>query len=156
MGPAPRRPRKTKRAPTLVLFAGPSLSARKSAAALARASGRHLMRVALSSVVSKYIGETEKNLSRVFARAEKANAVLFFDEADSLFGKRTEVSDSHDRFANIDTNYLLQRLEEFNGPLILALRDRNAIASAFVRRFAMVVDFASSAPIRRERKPPAH
>ena len=168
MAPAPRRPRKTKprdkvarrasakRRSHVVLFSGPSPAARKAAAALAHASGKDLMRIDLTSVVSKHIGETAKNLSRVFARAERANAVLFFDEAESLFGKRTTVSDAHDRLANIDANYLLQRFEDFSGPLIVAIRARSAIASAFVRRFALVVDFASSAAGRRERKPSAH
>ena len=129
-----------------MLFSGPAPAAKKSATALARGLGKDLMRIDLSAVVSKYIGETEKNLARVFARAEAANAVLFFDEADSLFGKRTNVSDAHDRFANIDTNYLLQRLEKFSGPVILALRARDAITAPFVRRFALVVDFARPAP----------
>ena len=113
-----------------MLFSGPSPAAKKSATALAHAMGKDLMRIDLSAVVSKFIGETEKNLARIFARAETADAVLFFDEADSLFGKRTNVSDAHDRFANIDTNYLLRRFEDFNGPVILALRESAAIDAA--------------------------
>ena len=101
----------------------------------------HLYRIDLSTVVSKYIGETEKNLRRVFDAAEGGGAILFFDEADALFGKRSEVKDSHDRYANIEINYLLQRMESFRGLAILASNMRNALDPAFMRRLRFVVDF---------------
>jgi len=98
-------------------------------------------KVDLSTVVSKYIGETEKNLSRVFAEAETSNAILFFDEADALFGKRSEVKDAHDRYANIEISYLLQRMEEFDGLVILATNLRKHIDEAFFRRMHFAVEF---------------
>ena len=85
-------------------------------------------------MVSKYIGETEKNLARVFPAAEASNAILFFDEADALFGKRTEVTDAHDRYANIETSYLLQRMEEYEGVVVLATNLRQNMDEAFMRR----------------------
>ena len=95
-------------------------------------------RVDLSMVVSKYIGETEKNLARIFNRAENMNCILFFDEADALFGKRSEVKDSHDRYANIEINYLLQRMEAYGGLAILATNMKNALDQAFMRRLRFV------------------
>jgi SpoVK/Ycf46/Vps4 family AAA+-type ATPase len=92
-------------------------------------------------VVSKYIGETEKNLRRLFDAAEEGAAVLFFDEADALFGKRSEVKDSHDRYANIEINYLLQRMEGYRGLAILATNMRRALDPAFMRRLRFVIDF---------------
>jgi len=100
-----------------------------------------VFKIDLSHVVSKYIGETEKNLSRVFEEAESSNAILFFDEADALFGKRSEVKDAHDRYANIEINYLLQRMEEFEGLVILATNLRKNIDDGFFRRMQFVVDF---------------
>ena len=94
----------------------------------------------LSQVVSKYIGETEKSLDLVFASAAGSNAVLFFDEADALFGKRTAVKDSHDRFANQETTYLLQRIEKFDGVAILASNVNRTAGAAWSERFAFVVD----------------
>jgi len=124
-----------------VLLAGPSGTGKTLAAeALAGALRRDLMRVDLSRVVSRYIGETEKNLSRVFAEAEASNAVLFFDEADALFGKRSEVKDSHDRYANIEISYLLQKLERHRGLVLLASNARHNIDPAFLRRLRYVVD----------------
>jgi SpoVK/Ycf46/Vps4 family AAA+-type ATPase len=105
-----------------------------------------LYRVDLGSVVSKYIGETEKNLDRMFKAAKKSDAILFFDEADALFGKRTDVKDSHDRYANIEVNYLLQRLEENAGVTILATARRANIDDAFLRRLRFVI----SIPPRRK------
>ena len=103
------------------LFAGPSGTGKTMAAEiLANALNLDLYRIDLSGVVSKYIGETEKNLKQVFDAAEQSGAILFFDEADALFGKRTEVKDSHDRYADIEVNYLLQRMEEYRGLAILA------------------------------------
>ena len=96
----------------------------------------------LSAVVSKYIGETEKNLRRLFDAAEDGGAILFFDEADALFGKRSEVKDSHDRYANIEINYLLQRMEAYRGLAILATNMKSALDDAFVRRLRFIVDFS--------------
>ncbi|HVW61052.1 MAG TPA: ATP-binding protein, partial [Puia sp.] len=95
----------------------------------------------LSGVVSKYIGETEKNLRRVFDAAEDGGAILFFDEADALFGKRSEVKDSHDRYANIEINYLLQRMEAYNGLAILATNKKSSMDEAFIRRLRFIVQF---------------
>ena len=100
-----------------------------------------LYRIDLSAVVSKYIGETEKNLRRVFDAAEDGGAILFFDEADALFGKRSEVKDSHDRYANIEINYLLQRMEAYRGLAILATNMKSALDTAFMRRLRFVVNF---------------
>jgi SpoVK/Ycf46/Vps4 family AAA+-type ATPase len=93
----------------------------------------------LGAVVSKYIGETEKNLRRVFAAAKKNGAVLFFDEADALFGKRTELKDSHDRYVNIEINYLLQRIEKYGGVAILAAGNRTKIDNALSQWFHFVI-----------------
>jgi hypothetical protein len=101
----------------------------------------NLYRIDLSAVVSKYIGETEKNLRRLFDAAEDGAAILFFDEADALFGKRSEVKDSHDRYANIEINYLLQRMEAYRGLAILATNMRSALDPAFLRRLRFVVHF---------------
>jgi SpoVK/Ycf46/Vps4 family AAA+-type ATPase len=100
-----------------------------------------LYRIDLSQVVSKYIGETEKNLRRVFDAAEEAGAVLLFDEADALFGKRSEVRDSHDRYANIEVSYLLQRMEAYRGLAILTTNMKQALDPAFTRRIRFVVQF---------------
>ena len=100
-----------------------------------------LYQIDLSCVVSKYIGETEKNLSRVFEEAQDSNAILFFDEADALFGKRSEVRDAHDRYANIEINYLLQRVEEYEGVLIMASNLSKNIDNAFMRRLTFSIEF---------------
>ena len=100
-----------------------------------------MYRIELSAVVSKYIGETEKNLARIFAEAETSNAVLFFDEADALFGKRGEVKDAQDRYANMEVSYLLQKMEEYPGITILATNFRANLDKAFVRRLHFIVDF---------------
>ena len=100
-----------------------------------------LYRIDLASVVSKYIGETEKNLSRLFDAAEHSGAVLLFDEADALFGKRSEVKDSHDRYANIEVAYLLQRIESYRGLAILTTNMKSALDRAFLRRIRFVVQF---------------
>ena len=107
---------------------------------LAHELGRDLYRVDLGRLTSKYIGETEKNLNRVLEASESRNWVLLFDEADALFGKRTDVKDSHDRYANIEINYLLDRLEAFNGLAILATNLRSSLDPAFTRRLRYVVD----------------
>jgi SpoVK/Ycf46/Vps4 family AAA+-type ATPase len=100
-----------------------------------------LYKIDLSGVVSKYIGETEKNLERIFTAAGNANAILFFDEADALFGKRSEVRDSHDRYANIEISYLLQKMEMYDGIAILASNLRQNLDESFVRRLAFTVHF---------------
>jgi SpoVK/Ycf46/Vps4 family AAA+-type ATPase len=108
---------------------------------LANELGLDLYRIDLSQVVSKYIGETEKNLRRVFDAAESGGAILLFDEADALFGKRTEVRDSHDRYANIEVSYLLQRMEAYRGLAVLTTNMKEAIDSAFLRRLRFVITF---------------
>jgi SpoVK/Ycf46/Vps4 family AAA+-type ATPase len=126
----------------MALFAGPSGTGKTMAAdILARALGLDLYRIDLSGVVSKYIGETEKNLQHIFNEAETSNAILFFDEADALFGKRSEVKDAHDRYANIETAYLLQKMEEYAGVVILATNLKMNLDEAFMRRMHFVVDF---------------
>ena len=125
-----------------VLFAGESGTGKTMAAqVLAAELGLEIFRVDLATTVSKYIGETEKNLDRIFGAAEGSNAILFFDEADALFGKRSEVGDSHDRYANIEVAYLLQKMEGYPGAVILATNFRRNIDDAFVRRLDFVIDF---------------
>ena len=124
------------------LFAGPSGTGKTMAAeVLARLLELDLYRIDLSAVVSKYIGETEKNLRRVFDAAESGGAVLLFDEADALFGRRSEVKDSHDRYANIEVSYLLQRIEAYRGLAILTTNLKQALDAAFVRRLRFIVQF---------------
>ncbi|MFJ9742307.1 ATP-binding protein [Streptomyces sp. NPDC101166] len=125
------------------LFTGPSGTGKTMAAeVLAGHLGLDLYRVDLSAAVSKYIGETEKNLRRLFDAVEPGGAVLFFDEADALFGKRSEVKDSHDRYANIEVSYLLQQMEAYRGLAILATNQRRALDTAFLRRLRFIVTFA--------------
>jgi AAA+ superfamily predicted ATPase len=124
------------------LFTGPPGTGKTMAGeVVARELGLDLFAVDLSSVVSKYIGETEKNLERIFTAAAGGNAVLMFDEADALFGKRSEVRDSHDRYANIQTSYLLQRMEQYDGVAVLTTNVREHLDGAFVRRLQFIVDF---------------
>jgi SpoVK/Ycf46/Vps4 family AAA+-type ATPase len=124
------------------LFFGPSGTGKTMAAeVLARELELDLFRIDLSSVVSKYIGETEKNLRRVFDAAEAGGAVLLFDEADALFGHRSEVRDSHDRYANIEVSYLLQRMEAYRGLAILTSNMKQALDPAFLRRIRFFVQF---------------
>jgi len=133
-----------------MLFSGPPGTGKTLAAeVLAHSLSVELLLVDISRVVSKWIGETEKNLAAVFDAAESAQAVLFFDEADALFGKRTEVSDAHDRYANLETAYLLSRLERFEGLAILATNLRTNIDPAFLRRIEFSIDFEE--PDREER-----
>src|SRR5205085_6890706 len=125
------------------LFAGESGTGKTMAAeVIANDLRLNLYRIDLSAVVSKYIGETEKNLRRLFDAAEDGGAILFFDEADALFGKRSEVKDSHDRYANIEINYLLQRIESYRGLAILATNMKSALDQAFMRRIRFIVEFA--------------
>jgi SpoVK/Ycf46/Vps4 family AAA+-type ATPase len=124
------------------LFAGPSGTGKTMAAEIiARELGLDLYRIDLAAVVSKYIGETEKNLSRIFEAAESANAILFFDEADALFGKRSEVHDAHDRYANLEISYLLQKMDQFEGVAVLATNLAQNLDEAFIRRLAFTVHF---------------
>lgn len=125
-----------------ILFSGPPGTGKTMAAqVIAGELQQDLYKIDLSGVVSKYIGETEKNLAKIFQEAEASNAILFFDEADALFGKRTEVSDAHDRYANIETSYLLQRMDEYEGVVILATNLRENMDDAFTRRLRFIVEF---------------
>lgn len=135
-----------------VLFSGPPGTGKTMAAeVLANELQLDLYKIDLSQVVSKYIGETERNLDRVFTAAENSNAILFFDEADALFGKRSEVKDSHDRYANIEIGYLLQKMEEYEGVAILATNVKHHIDEAFVRRMQAVVEFPFPEEAERRR-----
>lgn len=134
------------------LFAGESGTGKTMAAeVLAGHLDLDLFRIDLSQVVNKYIGETEKNLKRLFDAADDSGAILFFDEADALFGRRSEVKDSHDRYANIEVNYLLQRMESYRGVAILATNLKGSLDAAFLRRLRFVVDFAFPTPSLRRR-----
>ena len=125
-----------------ILFAGESGTGKTMAAdIMAGELGLDLYKIDLSGIVSKYIGETEKNLERIFGEAKTSNAILFFDEADAIFGKRSEVRDSHDRYANIEVSYLLQKMEVYDGVVILATNLRSNMDEAFVRRMHFVADF---------------
>jgi len=134
------------------LFAGPPGTGKTMASeAIAQALGLPLYRIDLSQVVNKYIGETEKNLKKVFDGADAVEVILFFDEADALFGKRTEVRDAHDRYANLEVSYLLERMERFRGLAILATNRRRDLDEAFMRRLRFVVEFPQPGPAERER-----
>ena len=134
-----------------VLFSGESGTGKTMAAeVIANELGLLLYRIDLSAVVNKYIGETEKNLRRLFDAAEGGGAILLFDEADALFGKRGEVKDSHDRYSNIEVNYLLQRMEAFRGLAILATNMKSALDQAFLRRLRFIVRFPFPGPGERE------
>ena len=125
------------------LFAGPSGTGKTLAAeVLAGELGLDLYRIDLASVVSKWIGDTEKHLKRVFDAAEQGGVLLLFDEADAIFGRRSEVRDSHDRYANVEVAYLLQRMEQYRGVAVLTTNMRSAIDPAFLRRLRVVVQFA--------------
>src|SRR5262249_34306246 len=125
----------------VALFGGPPGTGKTMAAqVIAAALELDLFRIDLAPVVSKYIGETAKHLGQIFARAARMNAVLLFDEADALFSKRTEVKDAHDRYANADTSYLLQLLEEYRGIVILATNKKQNIDPAFIRRVRYVFE----------------
>ncbi|HEX2927588.1 MAG TPA: ATP-binding protein, partial [Ruminiclostridium sp.] len=125
-----------------ILFSGPPGTGKTMAAqVVAKELQLELYKVDISKLVSKYIGDTEKNLEEIFDEAQLSNAILFFDEADAIFGRRTEVKDSHDRHANVETAYLLQRMEEYEGITILATNYLKNIDEAFLRRFGFVIDF---------------
>jgi SpoVK/Ycf46/Vps4 family AAA+-type ATPase len=124
------------------LFAGPSGTGKTLAAEILAADLQlDLFRIDLSAVVSKYIGETEKNLRAVFDAAERNGSVLFFDEADALFARRSEIKDSHDRYANLEVNFLLQRMEDYRGLAVLASNRKDVIDEAFLRRLRFIVEF---------------
>ncbi|MEJ7813235.1 MAG: AAA family ATPase [Gemmatimonadaceae bacterium] len=132
------------------LFAGrPGTGKTMAAQVLACELGCELFRVDLSRVMSKYIGETEKQLARLFDEAEAGGVMLFFDEADAIFGKRTEVKDAHDRYANVEIGYLLQRIEEYEGVTVLATNRMRDLDEAFVRRFHVIVHFPMPGPAER-------
>jgi ATP-dependent 26S proteasome regulatory subunit len=133
------------------LFAGSSGTGKTMAAeVIGYELGLDIYKIDLSAVVSKYIGETEKNLNRLFNEAEHSNAILFFDEADALFGKRSEVKDAHDRYANIEVGFLLQKMEEYEGITILSSNLRRNIDEAFVRRIQFIIDFPFPDATHRE------
>jgi hypothetical protein len=135
-----------------LLFSGPPGGGKTFAArCLANALGLNLYRVDLSQVISKYIGETEKRLAQIFDEAEAGHGVLFFDEADAVFGKRSEVKDAHDRYANIEVGFLLQRLESFAGVVVLATNLRSNLDPAFSRRMQFIIDFPMPQQAERER-----
>jgi AAA+ superfamily predicted ATPase len=134
------------------LFYGPPGTGKSlTACLLGKQTGRDVYRIDLSLVTSKYIGETEKNLSRIFDQAQHKNWILFFDEADALFGKRTEVSDAHDRYANQEVSYLLQRIEDHDGVVILASNMKENMDDAFTRRFESIIYFPMPKPEQRLR-----
>ena len=134
------------------LFAGaPGTGKTLAAHVVADVAGLELMQVDLSGVVDKYIGETEKNLDRIFTEAEKLNVLLFFDEADALFGRRSEVRDARDRYANQEISFLLQRIEHFNGVTLLASNLRGNIDAAFARRMHFIISFPDPDPATRRR-----
>jgi len=134
------------------LFYGPPGTGKTlTASLLGKYTSKEVFRIDLSRVVSKYIGETEKNLSRLFNKAENKNWILFFDEADALFGKRTDIRDAHDKYANQEVAYLLQRIEGYNGLVILATNQRGNIDDAFVRRFQSIIHFPMPGPVEREK-----
>lgn len=127
-----------------VLFAGAAGSGKTlTAVLLGQELNKRVLRVDLSQVISRYIGETEKNLERIFAQAQVDDAILFFDEADALFGKRTDVQDAHDKYANQEVGYLLQRIEAYPGLVILATRRRASIDDAFIKRLRAIVHFTA-------------
>jgi SpoVK/Ycf46/Vps4 family AAA+-type ATPase len=133
------------------LFAGASGTGKTMAAdIIATELNLELYKIDVSQVVSKYIGETAKNLSRIFAQAENTGAILFFDEADALFGKRSEIKDAHDRYANIEIAYLLQRIEAYHGIAILATNLKHNLDVAFIRRLRFIVDFPFPDELARE------
>lgn len=132
------------------LFFGPPGTGKTfTAALLGKHTGYEVYRIDLSLIVSKYIGETEKNLTKIFDRAENKKWILFFDEADALFGKRTQVKDAHDRYANQEVSFLLQRVEDYNGLVILATNLKSNIDDAFARRFQSIIDFPMPKPKER-------
>ena len=124
------------------IFSGASGTSKTLAAEIiSKELGLDLIKINLSSMVSKFIGETEKNLEKLLDKAERNHSIVFFDEADSLFGKRTEVKNGHARYANIEISYLLQRIEEYSGVVLLATNLKENLDPAFIRRFSYIVEF---------------
>ena len=140
--PAQLRHVATERAGTVILSVPPGTDRKQAAESLARAMGRDLVSVDLGRLVSRFAGETERNLNRLFAAAAASDAVLFFDEADALFGKRSEVKDSHDRHANIEVDHLLQKTAAYDGVVVLASGGRQNLDPAFLRRLRQIVDLS--------------
>lgn len=147
--------RKAAQSTSVLLIDGTAADNLAAAETLAKAAALDLLRIDLRDVVGKYIGETEKNLGRIFEAAKRSPVVLFFDEADALFGKRTDVQDSHDRYANQEVSYLLQRIEDFGGITILATNRRQNVDDAFLRRLRYVVSLASVPPARTTTRKPS-
>jgi SpoVK/Ycf46/Vps4 family AAA+-type ATPase len=141
----------TSRGVTALFQGGPGTGKTLVASAIAHDLGLDLYRIDLSRVISKWIGETEQNLAKVFDAAEEGQALILFDEADSLFAKRTEVKSSVDRYANLEVNYLLQRMESFNGITILTTNLDTAIDEAFRRRLSFLITFPMPEPEEREK-----
>lgn len=134
-----------------MLFTGPPGTGKTmSALVMAREMDAELYRIDLSRVVSKYIGETEKNLGEIFDQAKLSGAILFFDEADALFGKRSEVKDAHDKYANMETSYLLQKMEEYDGLTILATNFAQNLDDAFTRRIQFIIKYPFPDAVQRE------
>lgn len=133
-----------------LFFGPPGTGKTMTATLLGKYTGRDVFRIDLSRVISKYIGETEKSLARLFDKAQNKDWILFFDEADALFGKRTEIRDAHDKYANQEVAYLLQRIESFSGLVILATNQRGNIDDAFARRFQSMVHFPMPRPQERQ------
>ncbi len=126
----------------IVLFYGAAIKTKMDVAALLGAAlNKPVYKVNLSALLSKYIGETEKNLTQLFNEAERAGAILFFDEADALFGKRTVIKDAHDKYANLEVSYLLQKLEDAHGIVIISTRTKDYIDAAFTKRLNAVIAF---------------
>ena len=133
-----------------VLFYGPSDTDKSfTAALLGNELGSEVYSINMSEVISKYIGETEKNLDHLFANAERKGWILFFDEADALFGKRSDSTSESDRYANQEVSYLLQRIEEYDGLVILSSNSKDNIDNAFIRRFHYVIDFPHSSTTKK-------
>jgi SpoVK/Ycf46/Vps4 family AAA+-type ATPase len=129
------------------LFCGPQGSGKTLAASLlGKETGNEVYRIDLSMVISKYIEETEKNLSKVFSQAENKNWILYFDEADDLFGKRSDIHDAHDNYANQEVAFLLRRIESYNGLVIVAINSHRNIDEAFAKRFQSIVNFPMPRP----------
>lgn len=130
-----------------ILFTGPPGTGKTlSANILGNENGRSVFRVDLAAVISKYIGETEKNLSALFEHSQALDIILLFDEADALFGERSSVKDSRDRYDNLDTNYLLQKIEDYPGVVVLTSNFRDAFDDTFIRRMTWDVDFTNAMP----------
>jgi hypothetical protein len=143
--------KKLKRGYRVLFYGPPGTGKTLTATLLGKHTRREVYRIDLSMVVSKYIGETEKNLEALFNRAEAKDWILFFDEADALFGKRTGVRDAHDKYANQEVSYLLQRVEDFDGLVILASNMKSNIDEAFIRRFNAIIRFTQPTPDEREK-----